>query len=262
MNLSLTQATSLLQKHIEKQELKIKNDEVLNYFNHKIRHTYAVLFDAQRILTYEKNIFNTDIIKQKVEVASLLHDIARFYQNNWKRVLTNNEFEHGDAWYNILKNEWIKDLSILLAVKYHNKKLLDDLYIDKEYLSCWKIEQKEIELVLKIVRDADKLQNLEYILFSDRNDIFLLNKDSNKIKQDVLDEFFNNKLVDNDIVSSSADKIVALSAWVFDLNFLTTKRFLKQALFPEFIEKRLTWMWVDEVIMEKIILKIKSELDV
>ena len=261
MELTLTTATSLLQKHIEKQEKKIKNDEVLNYFNHKIRHTYAVLFDTQRILTYEKELFNTDVLKKKAEIASLLHDIARFYQNNWERILTNKEFEHGDAGYNILKQEWITDLTILLAVKYHNKISLDVLYEDKEYLACSEEKQKEIKLVSQVVRDSDKLQNLEYIIFSDRNDIFLLDKDSKHINKKILDDFFYGKLIRNELVISSADKVLALAAWVFDLHFETTKIFLKQAKFIDFIENKLKWMKVDENILDKVVFKLKEELN-
>jgi len=259
---SLTEMTSLFQKHIEIQNKKIQTQEVLNYFNHKIRHTYAVLFEAQRILTWEKEEFNNEKIIKKAEIANLLHDIWRLYQNDWKRVLSNNEFEHWDFWFELLKEEGITDLSILFAVKYHNKKLLDLLFQENKFKIQSEEKREEILKVLKITRDADKLQNLEYILFNAEDKLFFRYKEkdekNNLYTKEVLDSFLNWDLIDSKLIKTQIDYLLLLSSWVFDLNFETSKKILFSSNFIFFIEKNLEKIWLEKNNISEVIEKIKK----
>lgn len=255
---SLTETTSLLEKHYFLQNEKIKNSpEVLNYNNHKIRHTYAVLFVAQKLLTYEKEIFSTKEKIKKAEVASLLHDIWRFYQNDWIKVLWNNEFEHWDFWYELLKKEGIGDLSILLAVKYHNKKIIDWLYLDEDFLKADKFAIEEILDIVKLTRDADKIQNLEYILFNPNDRIYLNYKlnDSFDIKK--LENFMNWILLNSSDINTYVEYFLLISCWIYDLNFRTSYKFLKQDWFVDFIISKFKEVSLDE----SIILEIKNKLE-
>jgi hypothetical protein len=54
----------------------------------------------------------------------------------------------------------------LLPVKYHNKKIVNPLYQDREYLNLTQIEKDNIDMFSKLVRDADKLDNMEYFIFN------------------------------------------------------------------------------------------------
>ena len=258
---SLTKMTSLLEKHYEKQYKLIKNNkEIVNYNNHKIRHTYAVLFVAQKIMTYEKDIFNNENVIKKAEVANLLHDIWRFYQNNWKRILSWEEFEHGDIGYEILKQEWITDLSILFAVKYHNKININWLYDEKEFQKS--NNKKEIINIVNLVRDADKLQNLEYMMFNSNDKLYLEQEISDKISNDVFSEFIEWKsCIKYDNVKTYVDKILYYASWCFDLNYKITKTFLLNDNFISFVENQLENVWVSNYITNWIIWKLKNSLE-
>jgi len=251
---SLTNATSVFEKHYHLQFEKIKNNnDILNYNNHKVRHTYAVLFVAQQIMWNEKEIFDNKEKIKKWEIASLLHDIARFYQNNGERILDNKEFEHGDIWYEILKNEWYTDLSILFWVKYHNKLNIDWLYKEYDFKKCSETEQKEIIDIANLVRDADKIQNLEYILFDPYNELFILNKNEKwKFTQINLDDFLNWKVTKYIYKNTAIDRIINLASWIFDLNFSYSKKRLKQSNFEKFITKRLKELELDKKIIKQI----------
>ncbi len=255
---SLTEMTTLFEHHYFSQLEKIKNNkDILNYNNHKIRHTYGVLFTAQRIMTYEKKIFDNEHIIKKAEISSLLHDIGRFYQNNGERILSWSEFEHGEFWYDILKKEWITDLSILFGVKYHNKKDIDWIFDEEDFIKLKDIEKEEVLNVLKLVRDADKLQNLEYILFNFNDRLFWLDKIDNSYTDIVLEQFLNKVCVDRKYKKTYIDNILLLAWWIFDLNFQTSNNFLKNDKFIDFIVLKL-----EEVSLDKdIILKIKATLE-
>lgn len=255
---SLTETTTLLEKHYSLQHEKIKySKEVLNYNNHKIRHTYAVLFVTQKLLTYEKEIFFDNEVVKKVQVASLLHDIWRFYQNDLIKVLSNDEFEHWDFWYELLIKEGITDLSILFAVKYHNKKNIDWLFLESDYLNSDENKKEEIINIVNITRDADKIQNLEYVIFN-FNDVLYWKYDLNdSYDENNLNDFLDWRIADNNNVKTYIDYLLLLSGWVNDLNFKTSNKFLKHDWFLEFIISQLSKTTLDK----KIISKIKNKLD-
>lgn len=249
---SLTNMTNLLERHYEySKNNNITNKDIMYYINHKIRHTYAVLFVAQKIITYEKKIFNNAEIIKKAEIAALLHDIWRFYQNNGEKVLSWNEFEHGDVWYNILINEWINDLAILFAVKYHNKINIDWLYNEEQFIKSQ--NKEEILTIVKLVRDADKIQNLEYMLFDIDNKLYHDNTDNNDIlTTKVLNCFMNKKLVDRNYINSNLDNLLYYISWISDLNFKTSLDFLKRDNFWMFMIDIINHKQIDDITKNKI----------
>jgi len=249
---SLTDMTILLEKHYNQQLNKINNKrEILNYNNHKIRHIYSVLFVAQKIMTYEKEIFNNESIIKKSEIANLLHDIGRFYQNDWDKVLSWREFEHGDVGYEILKEEWITDLAILFAVKYHNKININWLYKEKGFISS--DNQEEILSIVKIVRDADKLQNLEYMLFDSDNEIYICEDHNWKISNLVYKEFMEWKwCINGKNIKNYLDKFLYYASWYFDLNYNITRKFLINDGFIDFIGQELKKHWLENNLIKNI----------
>jgi len=214
-----------------------------------------VLFTAQRIMTYEKEVFNSPEIIKKAEIASLLHDIGRFYQNDWDRILSWKEFEHGDIWYETLKKEWITDLAILFWVKYHNKKDINWIYNEEAFKNS--TNQEEIINVLNLVRDADKLQNLEYILFNFNDRIFNLDKIDDKYTEIVVEQILNKEIVDRQHKKTYIDNILTFTWWIFDLNFQTSKKFLVNDKFVDFI----IWKLVEVNLEKDLISKIKTTLE-
>ena len=246
MLLNIINTTTLLEKHVNKQLIKNKNKkDILWYLTYKIRHTYWTLYMAQRIMTTERIKFFNKKLREKWEIATILHDIWRFYQNNWERVLTSLEFEHWDAWYWILKNEWINDLAILLSVKYHNKKLIDPLYKDKEYLSQNNIKKNEIDLITKLVRDADKLHNMTYMLYNiDRSTMRWIKVSENNVSKKVLEDFLEWKLIDIKDVKTLSDELLKNLAFQFDFNFKWSLKILKDSNFNKIYLEKLKKSWI------------------
>ncbi len=245
--LSLDKNTEILIKHYNDRLNIAQNNNIKKYILHKIRHIYWVLSASQRIMIIDPIFIDIskEIIK-KIEISSLLHDIWRFYQFEWDVLFKSHQFEHWDRWYDILKDEWIDDLWILLSVKYHNKYKLDDFYDEIRLLKKSDIKlYDEIVLITKLVRDADKLQNIEYLFFN--NDILKIEWDkANDFSEEILEDLWKWILVDfkKSKNKSKIDYCLMYLSWWFDINFEWTKKILiSWNLKNNFIEmiKRLWW---------------------
>lgn len=245
---SLTKATEDLINHYNIWNINIEK-KVSKYNNHKLRHSNWVLEIWRLILIkMEENKKINDIIKNKLEIVFLLHDVWRFYQNNKERVLAWNEFEHWNFWYNLLQKDWY-DEQICLAVKYHNKYNINDLYNENTFKKMNNDEKNNTLFISKIIRDADKVQNMLYNIF---NSDTLSKLDWDKIDWwDISDkifyEFKKEKLVDRWFVVSKADFIVSLLCWTFDINFKESINVLNMFWYHDKILKELYKInWIDK----------------
>ena len=202
-------------------ELKEFQNYVKNYdltkpdIMRKFHHTF-------RVVEYAKDIARSegldDADTRLAMLCALLHDIARFRQWTLYDSYTDNKnFDHGDEAYNILKyKNYISKYTtdpyeqniILKAVKNHNKYKIDD-----------KLSEKEIYYT-KLLRDADKLD----ILVSQNNDIngvIILNPEYVK-------PFKERRLFKNSGVTGEYEIILRQIAFVYDINFKYTYRFIKE----------------------------------
>ncbi len=247
---TISNITTILVKHYNYQINKWWWDEVKNNFlTHKIRHTYGVYFASQRIMLQNSYLgYNpfSDKLKYRVQVACLLHDIGRFYQLNEKSILNNEEFEHGDIWYNILLKEGIDDYGVLFAVKYHNKFTIDWVYNENEFQKMSEKQKQETLYLIKMVRDADKLENIEYVIYNQNKDLSkreetLLGRgvENNYISFVCLECLKNKKPINYKYLSTIADQIIVKAGWEFDINFEGTKKLIKIAKFKEYILDKL-----------------------
>ena len=238
--MELTKATDIFLKHYNLWTKNSKVKQIKDYNNHKIRHSIWVLEYGRLILLKMWDNISEEL-KTKSQTCFILHDIARFYQNNWKKVLANNVFEHWDAGYNLAKKDWYS-AEICLAIKYHNKKDILKFYEEKEYKNFSIEEKKEAEFLVKITRDADKLENMLYMVF-DTKHILLLDKenewDQKKefISKWLLKDILWKKIVERENIKTKTDKILAMVSWIFDINFYETKKNLKQNKFLKKIWK-------------------------
>ncbi|MDD4151743.1 MAG: HD domain-containing protein, partial [Candidatus Gracilibacteria bacterium] len=116
---SLTDATDLLIKS-EKLGNPKNIESIRKYNSHKVRHTIGVLEVGRHIIIkYKENNEISDDLTNKSEICFILHDLGRLYQNNTDKILSNEEFDHGDKSAEIsAENGYSK--SIVLAIKYHN----------------------------------------------------------------------------------------------------------------------------------------------
>lgn len=216
---SLTKATEIFTKHYEMGNQDI-SQEVLKYNTHKLRHSNGVLEVGRNLLIKIKE--NTTLSSETInrsEIVCFLHDVARFYQNNKERVLSNAEFEHGDESALICKQEWY-DEKVCLAIKYHNKYSLDDIYHETSYLNMNETDKKETEFLAKFIRDADKLQNMIYTIFFIEWLSTLNPKLSSwDISPLVLEDLKKEIPVNRDNIKTYADDVVWVLCRVYDINF-------------------------------------------
>lgn len=257
---TLTDITAILVKHYHAQIVKWWWNELRHKFlTHKIRHTYSVYSASQRIMTQNRYL-DQDVpeeLQHRVLVACLLHDIARFYQLNETTILSNKDFEHWDIWFNILLKEGIEDYWILFAVKYHNKFVIEGIFEEKNFKRMNKQEKEETLYLIKMVRDSDKLENIEYMIYNQYKDFSkwewqLMDKEfkDNYISSTCLECIENKQIIDYKYVYTLADQLLARAAWEFDINFQWTKKLIQNSKFKEFILEKLEKMNILEKQMQ------------
>lgn len=254
---SLSKATELLIDHYQKWT-KWGSEEIITYNTHKIRHSNGVLEVWRNLLIkIKENITISKELENKCEVVFLLHDVWRFYQNDKKIILSNDEFEHWEKGYEILKDHY--DESICLAVKYHNKYDIKWLYEEENYKKMTEKEKKETEFFTKIVRDADKLQNMIYTIFNFNIFLKLANKEKNfwDISDETLKNFLNKKSIDKRNIKTKADYIISMIWWIYDINFKESIDMLNYFWYKEKMINELEK--IDSINKEKIKL-IKNQL--
>ena len=164
--------------------------------------------------------------KEEVELATLiglLHDIARFEQftqyGTYKDMLS---FDHGDIGAEILSSDIRKyidtnqyDEIIIKAVKNHNKFQIEEGLNEKE------------ELFAKIVRDADKIDILYQgvIRFWKGREQEV---NESVISQDVIKQIQNCSQTKRKLQETPIDNIMRVVAFIFDLNFKSSFKILKE----------------------------------
>lgn len=231
--------------------------DVLIHITHKIRHSYWVLQVAQEIVSKDSYLkLQSEQLIKIFQITALLHDLWRFEQFNDEIVFKDSEFEHWDAGFKIAKDLWYTDSNILLWIKYHNK-FISNSYKEDELYKESSLEQiKEIDLNIKLIRDADKIQNIIYNIF-DNGKLFSIftnkiNKPDFYIKQEVLQQFKEKTLISSKLVDTPAEKMLNVLSRVFDLNYESSKRILDFYEFDKFILNNLKKIWVSDFILEDI----------
>lgn len=162
---STTKATQLLLQHYHNWSQGC-NEEVLKYNSHKVRHSMWVLEVWRNLivkLRENSNIKDDTVLR--AEIIFILHDIDRFYQNNKNLIISETDFDHWDHWFEIAKNHDY-DNKILLWIKYHNKININWLYEDQLFNQMNDLDKQETLLLTKLIRDADKLQNMIYSIYN------------------------------------------------------------------------------------------------
>ncbi len=177
----------------------------------KYEHSYRVM-DYSIAIAASLNMSKEDI--RVVAIAGLFHDIARFEQwKCFKTWQTKKSFDHGDRGYKILKEGLIDDLVrdqqskkiILLAVKNHNKYKVEDNLTEKQLL------------ISNIIRDADKIDIIQTQ--------GIINK-KHEIKDELIECLFRHEMINNNLIENDLDYLFRLVAFIFDLNFSYSYKYL------------------------------------
>ena len=150
------------------EQIKNASDQVQIWIIHKVKHTFQVSHEIMNILYHEKSIYDsfTEADRELTEVAAILHDLGRFYQHNkGQKILSSIEFDHGAAAVSLLKNNPdFNNPLLLFAIAEHNHRMID--YTNPLYANLSDSDKKKAEIIAKLLRDADKLDNIRHTIYT------------------------------------------------------------------------------------------------
>lgn len=187
------------------------------------------------VLTRSLNI-DTDMV-MTAQLAALLHDIGRFEQFKQYQTFNDTEsFDHAEKAVELInEKKWIANLPdytqqmILKAIKYHNK------------INAPKNEDEQSTLLIKILRDADKIDIFEIAIkefslpLKDQNQSFTLELEKKpSYTKKVAYAIVAGKNADKKDLKTVNDFKLMLMSYVFDINLKTSfalinkRQYLKQ----------------------------------
>lgn len=244
-------ATQLICDTYEKQ-VKGTSEDVEWWMVHKVKHTFQVCSEIVTILFHEKNIYDSfsEEDKELVELSAILHDLGRFYQHNKERFFSSAEFEHGAAAVELLKNNPLYNNPILLfAIGEHNHYQIN--YQNPYYLQLSEPDKIKADIIAKLLRDADKLDNIKQIIYCDARYIGK-NKGSIHLSDEIKEylqkhqpiKYIDSKIKYDDY--SAAEKFIGHLSWINDIYFDYTKNTIRELGYAAFGIKRLKELGVAE----------------
>lgn len=205
----------------------------------KIKHTYGVI-SLSEYIAKDLNLSKEDI--ELAKLIALLHDIGRFEQaKKYVDFKDYKNIDHAELGIKILfENNLIRnfiennkyDNIILKSIKNHNKLVIEEGLTEKELLHT------------KIIRDADKTDNFR-VKANDRfEDIFNSSKDKlehDTITQKIYNDFMNNKIIISKERITDMDCWVSYIAFIFDYNFTSGLKYIKEKDYINIIIDRIDY---------------------
>lgn len=238
-----------------------KNDFQKIHISRKIEHSKRVNKNAVEIA----EDLGLDIHElYLINIASLLHDIARFKQfYEYNTYIDKISFDHGEEGARILEEENVlEDLTesdkkiILEIVKLHNYIILPDSL------------PKKLRLFVSIIRDADKLDwmyamvNIIPKLSRENQEIFYSNKLENdeislKLVESVLE---NKKIVKADLETIGELKIWTIIAIVTEYECSSSLKIIRRNDLINQVYNMIKFSEEKEIIYNYVINKIENEI--
>ncbi len=213
-----------------------QRDDVFCYFNHKVKHTFAVANTILDIMFFEKSIDANFKFKFKhiVESAGVLHDIARFLQFDEKgNFIPNHIFKHGLKSVEIVKkSSLINDDLLFFAIASHDLMQID--YNSPFFVSLNEENKKNADIIAKLLRDADKFENMQNFVMHGYP-IFSKNVDIAPLSQEVKNIVLQKSIVDRRYIKTGADMIADVIFWINDIYFDYTKSKIKSIGYFDFM---------------------------
>ena len=216
---------------VDMQKIKLEFNKYVSNFDKndgkiklKIEHILRVT-ELSKKIAVSLNLDEENI--ELAEIIGLFHDIGRFEQIKKYNTFSDRESENHAKLgvkvlfeQNLIENFNIdkKYYSIIeTAILNHNKDAIDNNLTDIEALHS------------KIIRDADKLDILYNICSYDFKDVFWYNDfNCKKINELLIKDLENRKHVNYNIVKNNADLIPTFFAFIYDLNFKFSIKYLKE----------------------------------
>ena len=223
----LKQAYDLLVSEYQQcRRIVAENEHLLLYANEKDRHSLQVAGAGNYLLCHINEFKSASAEKLNiVKTAILLHDIGRFAEIEH---LLNNQhgYDHGVQGAEFLqKIPLFNNIKIWLPIKHHGH-LIEDLYQDELYLGISdKSLQEEIKHICFVIRDADKIANLN-MLTQEKNiwplffgtDTYCPQTDG-VISPEVYRQAFMDMTIRREDRKTAADFCVSYIAWLKDINY-------------------------------------------
>ena len=210
----------------------------------KVRHTYEVVKKSEYIAT-ELNLDKENI--ELAKVIGLLHDIGRFEQIKIYKEFNDKKMEHAEFGIKVLFEDnlirkFVEDKKydeiIRKAIYNHNKLKIEDNLNDIELLHC------------KIIRDTDKLDNFRVKQEEKMENIFpkIYNEKNinyENISSKVYEDFMKHKCIELDDRKTIIDYWVCVIAFIFDLNFNISLKYVKENNYIDNLIDRIEYKNVD-----------------
>ncbi len=208
----IEKAKEFFEEYCKKYEIK-KEDDFKCTISHKYFHTYRVVSWMEE-LANELNLSSKQ--KNIAITTSIFHDLGRLVQfdqdHNYSNVKSG--FDHGKESIKLLKEkDWYRknhidskmQCIIEFAILNHNKLKIQSGNEEKVFYA-------------KLLRDADKLAVLEEGYISSFGKM--------SASKEVIMNFQKQKLIDYYLCQSAIDECISEMAFVFDLNFEPSKKFV------------------------------------
>lgn len=211
-------AREVFKKYLEKYD--ISNPRIAL----KVSHIYRVA-DMSKMVAQELNLTEEQI--ELAELIGLLHDIGRFEQiRRYDTFQDKISVDHANLGVEILKeNNLLKDFCeeekyndiILTAIQNHNKFKIDSSLQGEELLQS------------KIIRDADKIDILNFLTFEKIETIYKRPDITDTVISDeMLEKFFEGKQVERSKQVTDMDDWLSNITYIFDINFKPSFKILKE----------------------------------
>lgn len=123
-------------------------------------------------------------------------------------------------------------------MKHHEKYDLSELESELDYMMADTDEKMKISRICHLIRDADKLQNLEYIIYNpfSLSTYHITNnstRENKSVQEEILEKLRKKQCLPRGIAETQAEKLLYFFSWIFDVHYEGTKIALKQAKFRE-----------------------------
>ncbi|MBQ9234995.1 MAG: HD domain-containing protein [Alphaproteobacteria bacterium] len=208
-------------------QIKDASPQVSVWLLHKLKHSFGVAHDIMDIFYAERDLFASfsPAERQLVEISAILHDLGRFYQHRNGQHLSNREYDHGiEAAKMLTGHPYFNQPALLFAIAEHNHFAID--YTNPYYTNLPPAQQKFASLMARLLRDADKLENMRYFAYHNIDRI-------GQLPQGVLSAGVKNCLrrrtnIISSEIRTASDGAVGKLAWINDICFASTLKRIKE----------------------------------
>lgn len=207
----------------------------------KIDHTFRVIAVSK---TIAESLGLSEEEVNLAQIIALLHDIGRFKQiSQFQTCIDEKSMDHAEYGADILFQD---EKKIRLFIDSHEyDTIIEKAVRNHSKFSLPKGLTKKEDQQAKIIRDADKLDNLYLKQFQNIDDIFKGSGQkelfTSEITPKVYEDFCQEKCIMVTDRKTPADFWVCILAFIFDLNFAISYQMVKENNYINHIIDRLTF---------------------